>query len=544
MSGHEWDVIVVGSGHNGLVAAGYVAAANKKVLVLERQPYFGGGVASAELTAPGFIHERHGTVHAKIMANPLITEDELGLQTRYGLSYVRPADSYGAIFEDGSWIGLSHDRDRTLASLALVAPEDVESYRAFAAFATDVVHSLIPGFFSPPTALGEILSALEASPHGQRVARMMLQSARDVICEHFASDKLRVALLRLVAELLIVHPDEKGTGLFAVAAVGFVDGYGFALPRGGGNALTSALLRCVEDRGGVAVDSTTVDEVIVRNGRAVGVRTADGQQIFANDAVIAAIHPHHLGATVPGLPPVVIEEASRVELSHFTGFVVQAALDVPLRFRNDLANDCALVTVGATNLDDTLRAFDNLKRGRLSDKPLLWATAMPDTDRAPAGQGVLHCYCMTTYRLGDDGPAGWQERKDAYATEILDRLASFTHPLRVKAGSVMRILTPIEHERNTPSFAAGDLNGAGMFLHQTGSYRPTAALSQFAVPGADGLYLVGPFMHPGGGITGGGRATAKKVLADLRIDFDEVVRAANPDSSGTQRQGVSVHAGS
>ncbi len=166
MSESGYDVVAVGGGSNGLIAAAYLAKAGKRVLVLERAGYLGGGVASGELTAPGFIHERHGTVHAKIMANPLVTADELELQSRFGLMYVRPEDSFGAIFEDGSFIGLSQNRERTLASLAAVVPEDVEAFRRFADLADEVVDALIPGFFSPPTSVAQTLNLNPWTPRG------------------------------------------------------------------------------------------------------------------------------------------------------------------------------------------------------------------------------------------------------------------------------------------------------------------------------------------------------------------------------------------
>src|SRR5262252_5288234 len=95
------DIVVVGSGHNGLVAAAYLAASGKRVLVLERQRWFGGGVVTRELTLPGFRHDQHSMAHIFIQGNPLLLHDELGLKARYGLHYVFPESPMSSIFEDG-----------------------------------------------------------------------------------------------------------------------------------------------------------------------------------------------------------------------------------------------------------------------------------------------------------------------------------------------------------------------------------------------------------------------------------------------------------
>src|ERR1700735_3678367 len=99
------DIVCVGSGHNGLVAAAYLAAAGKKVLVLERNEWFGGGVVTRELTVPGFRHDQHSMAHIFIQANPLLKDDELGLLSKYGLKYVFSDSPMFSVFEDGTTLG-------------------------------------------------------------------------------------------------------------------------------------------------------------------------------------------------------------------------------------------------------------------------------------------------------------------------------------------------------------------------------------------------------------------------------------------------------
>src|SRR5215472_1581629 len=109
------DIVCVGSGHNGLVAAAYLAAAGKKVLVLERNGWFGGGVVTRELTVPGFRHDQHSMAHIFIQANPLLLNDDLRLKARYGLRYVFPDPPVSLLFEDGQTVSLYRDRERTAA---------------------------------------------------------------------------------------------------------------------------------------------------------------------------------------------------------------------------------------------------------------------------------------------------------------------------------------------------------------------------------------------------------------------------------------------
>ncbi len=126
------DIVVIGSGHNGLVAAAYLAKAGKKVTVLERQPWFGGGVVTRDLTLPGFHHDQHSMAHIFIQANPLIKNDELGLISKYGMKYTYPEMPTISVFPDGETIPLWRDRQKNYRELERFSKKDAESYLRFA----------------------------------------------------------------------------------------------------------------------------------------------------------------------------------------------------------------------------------------------------------------------------------------------------------------------------------------------------------------------------------------------------------------------------
>src|SRR5579863_6825659 len=122
------DIVAVGSGHNGLVAAAYLAAAGKKVLVLERNAWFGGGVVSRELTLPGFRHDQHSMTHIFIQGNPLLLNDELALKSKYGLRYVFPDSPMSSIFEDGETLAMYRDRARTRKEIERFSSRDAAAF--------------------------------------------------------------------------------------------------------------------------------------------------------------------------------------------------------------------------------------------------------------------------------------------------------------------------------------------------------------------------------------------------------------------------------
>ncbi len=521
---NQSDIVAVGAGHNGLVTAAYLAAAGKKVVVLERNEWFGGGVVTRELTQPGFRHDQHSMSHIFIQANPLLKNDDLKLKSKYGLHYIVPDSPMMAAYEDGRTLKLYRDPERTCDEIARFSKKDAEAYRAMSKQAAAWLPMVTSVLYSPPAPEGATHAMLDQTREGRELWRIMQMSSHDFLCDTFESDAVRAMLARVAGENL-VSPDEKNTAFGAFVFLGFLEGYGFGVARGGAGALTDSLVACIRDHGGEVIGNAEVARVIVANGRATGVETVDGRRFDAKDAVIGAIHPHLLAQYIDGLDPVVRRDAEATHISGAACITVHAALNEPLRLNGGKAPDSVMIELLPNAYEDLRRAFDALRYGDLMPTPLLGFGSLSqfDPSRVPEGKAILHLWDYVPYERADG--RAWDDAKQEYAQHMLSHMARFVENIN---GNVIEahIDSPVDMERTSPSFRRGDLHGIATATYQSGAHRPTPDLGHYKVPGLDGFYLVGPFQHPGGGVFGAGRATAMKMFEDLGMDFEKQGRVA------------------
>jgi phytoene dehydrogenase-like protein len=515
MSKH--DIVVVGSGHNGLVAGAYLAAAGKRVLVLERNAWFGGGVVTRELTLPGFRHDQHSMAHIFIQANPLLAADELKLKAKYGLKYVFPDPPMMSVFEDGRTLGLYRDRERTCAEIAKFSRHDADAYRRLSTQAAAWLPMIAASLYTAPAPQGASFAMLDQSREGREFWRVVQMSTHDVVCEYFEHDLVRMHFARIAGENL-VSPDEKATGLGVFVFAGFMEATGIGVPIGGSGRLTDALLACIRDLGGEVLANIDVARVLTKNGRATGVVTRTGQEYAANDAVIGAIHPHDIGKMVEGVDADIARAAAATQISENACITVHAALEAPLRFKAGEQVRAAMIELLPASYETLRRSFDDLRYGGFSQHPLvgLGSLTMFDPSRVPESRATMHAWDYVPYERPDQ--RSWDETKREYAQRMLSHMSKFIENV---PDDVLQFHcdSPLDMERTSPSFRRGDLHGIAPTTYQSGSHRPTHELGQFTVPGVDRLYLVGPFQHPGGGVFGAGRATGVKVAEDLKIKF-------------------------
>jgi phytoene dehydrogenase-like protein len=524
----QYDVVVMGGGHNGLTAAAYLAKAGKKVLILERQPFVGGGVVTREINTPGYRHDLHSSCHIMIQGNPLITDDELGLIGKFGLNYHYSDVPYASIFPGNETIITYKDLDRACAEVAKFSQKDAETYRQFAERSMRMLPMFLSGLYAPPLPYGALMAMLDSSDEGREILDAMSRSSLDIIDDAFEDDRVKIHLLKLVTENLQL-PDELGTGMGIFLMPGIIHTYGVSQPIGGSGGLTDALVRCIEAHGGEIRVNAEVAQILVSGGRATGVHMSDGEEFAARDAVIGAIHPHRLRQFVKGLDEGVYRRAGRVNTSTMSLFVSHYDLKERTKYYagDEITRATMLEYFTYDRLGDLLDDFDHLRRRRIPPRPLTGGgdETHADPTRAPPGAGIFHAIVMSPYAIEGKGAAHWDEIKEAEADRHLSYYRRFISNLTDDNIIARTCWSPLDMERSSPnSFVNGDMHGCAPFMYQTVGHRPTPDLGQFTVPGAERLYLVGPFMHPGGGVYGAGRGTAIKMFDDMGIDFDKVIR--------------------
>ena len=531
-----YDIVAMGAGHNGLVAAAYLAKAGKKVLVLERKSYPGGGVTTRQLNTPGYWHDEHSSVHIMIQGNPMLRQDELGLIAKHGLKYHYSPVPHATIFPDQSVLYTFKDLDKTCECFAKVSPKDAQTYRDFVKLSRQILEFFMPGLYAPPPPLGELVAMLDRSDQGRLMLDFMSRDCLDLVNQLYESDKIKIHLLRLVSENLQC-PNELGTGMGVLLMPGIIHTYGVSQPIGGSGKLTESLVRCIESYGGEVRCDAEVSKILTSGGRATGVRLSSGEEIPAKDAVIGAIHPHVIRKFVEGVPESVMRRAEHTALAPFSIMVSHYDLKEKCRFYagEDVGRATMLELVDTDNLDELVADFDDLRRGLITERRLCAGgdESIGDPTRVPEGAGLFHGITFAPYTVRDGRWAGrhWDEIKEEIGDLSLAHYRKFVSNLTSDNIIARKIVSPVDLERSSPnSMMRGDLHGVAPYFYQSAGHRPTPDLGQYTVPGVERLYLAGPFQHPGGGVYGAGRATAIRMFEQLGMDFGAVSGGVRQDT--------------
>jgi phytoene dehydrogenase-like protein len=519
------DVVVAGAGHNGLIAAAYLAKAGFRVVVVEGRDAIGGDTATEELTLPGFRHDTCSTAHNLIQANPLLRDDELGLFD-HGLEYLRPDPVVHMPFPDGTSITQWLDVDRTCKEIARFSRRDADAFRRMLAD-YEAVKGAFGAARNTPIGWGPTLrERLAEGPDAPRWIRTLAVSAWDVISEDFEEEHVRAFLLGM-AFMTVQPPDRPGTGPLVASLVFGRQQQSWTLPRGGSGTLPAALARVIEAHGGQIVVGHPVAGLVLEGDRCVGVETANGSVFRGSRAVVSSVHVRHLLDMAPreawddGYVHAV--ERWRGGPSMFvTHHATSAAPSFPVA-GGELTPVAAMIV---TSVDRMLRIGSDYARGVVvTDDPVVLSicATVEDPSRAPEGYHSLNVVGFQPYDL-PQGPEGWDAIEDQVSDAHLVQLRRYAPNMTDDAILDSDVRSPLGLERFNAHNFRGSCHGGDQSPAQSGELRPAYGWAEHRTPIA-GLYQTGSTTYPGASVSGSpGRNAAQVLLRDLGTTLEEVVR--------------------
>jgi phytoene dehydrogenase-like protein len=523
------DAVVIGAGHNGLVAANVLADAGWDVVVLEEESEPGGAVRTAELTRqPGFRHDVYSSFYPLAAVSPAIRGLDLeahGLRWRRGpLAAAHPR-------LDGSCPVLSTDVDETAASLDAFAPGDGDAWRKLYDLwvrLEDDIATLLVTPMPPIRPAARIARTLGSDL--ARFLRFVVLPVRRLAEEEFRGEGAGRLLAGHAAHADLA-PEMALSGAFGWVLAMAGQRHGFPTPEGGADELIRALVRRLESRGGHVVCDARVDEVLVRDGMAVGVRTAAGDAVDAGRAVVADVDAPRLYRNLVGrehLPARLLEDLARFQYDWAT-FKVDWALNAPIPWATPAPRRAGVVHV-SEGIDELTAGAAQIAMGVIPTMPSLVVGqySMVDPTRSPPGTETAWAYTHVPHRVRGDGGGDltgvWdQGEAEAFGARIEARMEA----LAPGFGALVRarsILTPIGLQAGDPNLVRGSMHGGTAQLHQQAFLRPTPGLGRPETPVAR-LYIGSASAHPGGAVHGGPGANAARVaLARQRLPAQALAR--------------------
>ncbi|GGY99854.1 phytoene desaturase family protein [Streptomyces poonensis] len=509
------DAVVIGAGPNGLVAANLLADEGWSVEVLEEQDEPGGAVRHDDGVHPGFTSDLFSAFYPLAAASPVLSRLRLD---RHGLRWSHAPRVLAHPLSDGRCAVLGRDVDDTAASLDAFAAGDGAAWRdlhdIWERLRPDLLNALFTPF--PPVRATARLAARLRAAGGLRLARSLVLPVRRLGEEEFRGEGGRLLLAgnALHADLA---PEAAGSGGFGWLMSMLGQTYGFPVPEGGSGALTAALVGRLRERGGVLRCGTRVVRVEVRQGRALGVWTADGEPVPARRAVLADVSaPALYGGLVDRdrLPAQVLDDVRRFQWD-FATFKVDWALDGPVPWQ--AAGAAAAGTVHlADGVDELTRFAAQVAMRQVPDRPfaLFGQMTTADPTRSPEGTESAWAYTHVPHEVvGDAGEEGltgvWDHKEqEVFADRVEQQVERFAPGFRSRIRA-RRVLAPPTLQAMDANLHGGAINGGTTALHQQLFFRPLPGTGRPETP-VKNLYLASASAHPGGGVHGAPGANAAR----------------------------------
>lgn len=520
-----YDVIFVGSGHNALITAAYLARAGRSVLVLEKNDRAGGLVRTDELTLPGFQHDVYSAAHPLFLSGPAYADLGRDLLAQ-GLRYINTDLPTGVSLENGQTAVFSTSLEATMAEAERLAPGDGATFAQFleslSPYTNDIFALFSMDLSSPQAA--EIIARLvrnEKSAGYSPFAASLFDTARTIV------GSLQSPVLRAMLAPWVMHlgrtPDEIGSGIWVKIIIMALLGSGMPIPEGGSEKLAQALARLVTGLGGTIRTNTEVSRIIIENGRASKVLTRHNEQFQARQAIVASTNPDQLYLSLlaeDDSDPVLRSQAKQYRYGR--GCVqIHLALNEPPQWPDE-----RFKRVGQPHLTDGLDGctlgIAQAMAGLLPAHPTFTVDCPTNLDpsRAPKGKAIMRVQVLEVpcHPRGDaagtidTGDGTWTHDLTERFTERMINILGKHIPNIPGAILGHSTITPDMLSRFSPNQGPGDPYGGAHDLAQSYLFSPLPGQPGHATA-IPNLFMVGAATWPGHGINGGsGYIVAQQLL--------------------------------
>lgn len=538
----DFDCIVIGGGHNGLIAAAYLARQGKQVCVLERRPILGGCSVTEELW-PGYKVSTASYV-VSLLLPEIITDLKL---KQNGLSILPRVPSSFTPMRDGRHLILGADQQQNHQQIASFSARDAAAYGRYeqlletvAMHLEPVLNQSAPDLLPLPhqwrrIGLGKKLRDLRKGWQLRQALRemgeqipegleLLTAAARPILERWFETEVLKTTLATDAVIGAFASISEPGTAYVLLHHVmGTAGGargvWGYV--QGGMGALSESIASVCRQLGVTIEVDCEVARILVQGNRVDGVLLADGRELRGKvvaSSVDANLTFNHF-LQEGDLPTPFREAVKRIDYSSATAKINLALSEAPnfscLPSQGIAPQHHGTIHIGET-LDEVEKAYDDAKYGEPSTNPILEITIPTSVDRtiAPAGKHIMSMFVQyAPYRLKDG--LRWDDIKESFADRCLNRLAEYA-PNVLHTVEHRQVLSPMDLER-TFGLTGGNIFQGAMNLHQLHMLRPVAGWADHRTP-IRGLYLCGAASHPGGGVMGAcGKNAATEILRDKLI---------------------------